>query len=1159
MSKHATSSKSRRKKVDARVRTLIENGVKSNHRSFFVVVGDRGRDQVPNLHYVLNKASTKRRATALWCYKNELGFSTHRQKRAREIKKLIQRGLYDPSKEDPFELFVASTKIRWCYYKDTKTILGSTVSLLVLQDFEAITPNLLARAIECVEGGGIVVMLLRTMNSLRQLYTMAMDVHSRFRTSAHQNVVPRFNERFILSLTRCKSCLVVDDELNVLPVSRHANSIIALPSSAAGGDLEGQAGEDEIKLNELKESLAETQPVGTLVEQARTLDQAQAIMTFIDAISEKTLRSTVALTAARGRGKSAALGIAIASAVAYGYSNIFVTAPSPENLATVFDFIFRGFDALKFKEHMDYEVIQSTNPDFNKAVVRVNVFRDHRQTIQYIHPSDSERLSQAELVVIDEAAAIPLPLVRALLGNYLVFMSSTVNGYEGTGRSLSLKLLSKLRQQQGAHNYEQARASTYRAGQMRKGDERKKMLEEKKRKKHENSPTAFLREDRQLSQANPLAGTAAPVATRESGGRILRELELKTPIRYASGDEVESWLHQLLCLDATSAESISKMSLVNGCPHPSDCELYCVNRDALFSYHSMSESFLQRMMALYVASHYKNSPNDLLLMSDAPAHRLFVLLGPTATDDGSKSSLPDILCVVQVALEGAISKGRVQEELGRGKRSSGDLIPWTLSQQFQDNEFASLSGARIVRIATHPDVMGMGYGSRAVDLLTRYYQGETVSVDLDSNSDSSSEESQEDEASQGSQLDTISDANLRKEKLRPRKKLPPLLAGLGERPAERLHYLGVSFGLTQQLFNFWRRKEFSPVYLRQTANELTGEFSCIMLRPLECGDMPVAPESGWLLSYRRDFMRRFVCLLASAFRGMRVDLSLSILDKNAIDEAVAVASDSQSLSKSESLDADQMSMFVSPRDLKRLEAYARNMVDNHMVRDLIPTIANMYFFGRLGGKEQGMSLSQLQCAILLGLGLQAKTIDNIADETTLPAGQLLAMFNKSVRKISRRMRKVFETAAADEIDESIEAAKARTQKKNKRSSQSKNVRMRSLDAEQAADATEAISSLNSNSQNNSQESLTGVLGEYAEYAVPDELGAMLDARGKTSVPQSISVKRKRPSNSNTESDDAADSKKKQKKPISATKKAKNKMKKQKKKARDRKKRELAHD
>jgi len=49
------------------------------------------------------------------------------------------------------------------------------------------------------------------------------------------------------------------------------------------------------------------------------LVQAKAVITFLDAISEKTLRSTVALTAARGRGKSAALGVAIAGAVAFGY------------------------------------------------------------------------------------------------------------------------------------------------------------------------------------------------------------------------------------------------------------------------------------------------------------------------------------------------------------------------------------------------------------------------------------------------------------------------------------------------------------------------------------------------------------------------------------------------------------------------------------------------------------------------------------------------------------------------------------------------------------------------------------------------------------------------------------------------------------------------
>ena len=54
-------------------------------------------------------------------------------------------------------------------------------------------------------------------------------------------------------------------------------------------------------------------------------------------------------------------------------------------------------------------------------------------------------------------------------------------------------------------------------------------------------------------------------------------------------------------------------------------------------------------MSLFVASHYKNSPNDLQMLSDAPAHHIFCLLG---TVDNTKAELPEIYCVIQVSTFG---------------------------------------------------------------------------------------------------------------------------------------------------------------------------------------------------------------------------------------------------------------------------------------------------------------------------------------------------------------------------------------------------------------------------------------------------------------------------------------------------------------------------
>ncbi|KNE71131.1 hypothetical protein AMAG_15800 [Allomyces macrogynus ATCC 38327] len=949
-----------RKKVDPRIPIMLQNGIAQNHRSMFVIVGDRGREQVVNLHLFLAKARINKRPSVLWCYKKELGFTSHRKKRMRLIKKQIKNGTRDADKDDPFELFISSTDIRYTYYKETHKILGNTYGMCVLQDFEALTPNLLARTVETVEGGGIVVLLLKTMTSLRQLYTMAMDVHSRYRTESHQDVVARFNERFLLSLAGCESCLVVDDELNVLPLSRARDVTPVYEGMDPAKALELAEAQSPAaqELRDLKESLKETQPVGSLVNCAMTRDQAKALLTFVEAIADKSLRATVTLTAARGRGKSAALGLAMAAAIAYGYSNIFVTSPSPENLKTLFEFVFKGLDALGYEEHLDYDLVQSTNPALNKAIVRINIFRNHRQTVQYIHPEDAQVLGQAELLVIDEAAAIPLPMVRKLMGPYLIFMASTIHGYEGTGRSLSLKLIQSLRQQA---------ASASVAG----GD------------------------------------AAAADSAKDPLQRTLREVTLEQPIRYGEGDAIEKWLNSLLCLDATVSKTIT------GCPHPSECQLYYVSRDTLFSHHPVSEAFLQRMMALYVASHYKNTPNDLQLMSDAPAHHLFVLLPPpsayAATNDEDEI-LPEPLVVLQVCLEGQISASSIRSALSRGVRNDGDLIPWCMSQQFQDDGFGQLSGARVVRIATHPDYMGMGYGSHALEQLEQYYKG---SFDL-------LEDTVPNVTSRISSLDNMDqDDALHNEDITVRSadQMPPMLVRLSQRKPERLDWLGVSFGLTRQLFKFWKKGGFFPLYLRQTPNELTGEHTCVMVKSLDAAN---DARAAWVPQFSRDFCRRFLHLLAYEFKKFDTVTCISILDAATRGPANAAQVTGRGLT------ASTVDDLFTPHDLKRLDSYAGNLLDYHVILDLVPTLADTYFARGLGfpgsgataggaADAVGVELSGLQQSLLLGLGLQRKSITDLEKEYSLPASQLMALFLKIMRKFNGYLNAVQAAAIQDSL------------------------------------------------------------------------------------------------------------------------------------------------
>ena len=1137
-----------RKKLDERIRTLFRHSLRTNQRSLLLLVGDHGKDQIPNLHQILvrtgDQSKTERVArsnSVLWCYRKELGFSTHRKKRMEKIKRDKKRGLARSGgagstatgEADNFELFLTNTDITWCYYRDSHRVLGTTHSILVLQDFEALTPNIMARTIETVQGGGLVVFLMRTVKSLRQLYQMTMDVHSRYRTEGSGDIVPRFNERFILSLGRCGNCLVCDDELNILPLSRRAIGRLdemGLSEGSSDGDVLSFQSDDERQLGQLKETLRDTPHVGKLVELTKTLDQARAVLTFLEACADRDKRAnddtplagalsnkstTVSLTAPRGRGKSAALGLCLAGAVSFGFRSVVVTAPEPENLVSVFQFLVEGLKALKYQEHYDYTlgynygIDEKAGRDNTKCVVSVTVHGRGKgqsggrtQTVRYVRPRDVEKLAGAELVAVDEAAAIPLPIVRGIMQlgatgssssksesgdpeqqRRVTFLSSTVNGYEGTGRALSLKLVKELRET----------SSTIKGGVDAAAEAGADIAGAAS-----NKGEAKVHEKRWAAEA----AAAKEAFSSSSGGgtrknSALKELDLSHPIRYALGDPVEAWLNNLLCLDCDSFDYNNTLSakpggagysatesieLKGGAPAPSECELYCVNRDALFSYHRLSESFLQKLWGLYTSAHYKNTPNDLQMLSDAPAHSVFVLLGPTAEDGGGgdDDGLPDILAIVQTSVEGRLSRKTIEAQLARGHRSAGDLIPWTMSQQFGDGNFAQLSGARVVRVAVNPAVQGMGYGSRAMELLYRYYNGEMVS--LGGVDDEDEEDESGDETPSESDDDDIptpaSGALLHREALKPRKKLPPLLLPLSAVPTPRLDWLGTSFGLTPSLHNFWSQKVgMTLLYLRQTPNELTGEHSAVMIRALPRRS---GWDDAWLPAFGVDARRRIGRLLGGPFRGMEVGLAVSLLgdvvggyhswmkkagrsrnnDDNGgdddhgegnVDKAALREVRKRSGVESAGLSASELHYHLTPHDLQRLELYGRNLCDHHLISDLVPSLAQLYFTSRMG---PGFRLSSVQAALLCGVGLQSKSVDDLASELGLPVNQVLAMFNKAVKKMSLSFHALLAEEEGRKLLGGDAVAKAESTARRMR-----DVSGRTLDedaAEGAADAMKAL-------------------------------------------------------------------------------------------------------
>ncbi len=152
-----------------------------------------------------------------------------------------------------------------------------------------------------------------------------------------------------------------------------------------------------------------------------TPDQQQAVAAIIKTAQGRARRPLV-LTAHRGRGKSAALGLAAGHLLKTGHCRVLVTAPTRAAVAA----LFRHANAML--READGTALTDSLRFYSPAALVAET-------------------PAAELLLVDEAAGIPAPLLAALLEHYpRIIFATTVHGYEGTGRGFEIRFRATLNQ-----------------------------------------------------------------------------------------------------------------------------------------------------------------------------------------------------------------------------------------------------------------------------------------------------------------------------------------------------------------------------------------------------------------------------------------------------------------------------------------------------------------------------------------------------------------------------------------------------------------------------------------------------------------------------------------------------------------------------------------
>lgn len=382
------------------------------HRTVIVLIGPETKQYIPLLHERLTKISQLN--DIIWCYKNSETAvdSISKKQKPNDADDAVQKWLKIHTPDH-------------ILYKESHRILGRTCDMLVLQDFEMLMPNTLVTAMESVRGGGLILFLLDQAKTLAQIIETRNELHAQNGATDGAKLDHLFNRRLFKSLSTTPNCIFLDYKMRIMSITRHYQTT-PIPEEV----------QSSFEVSPGYRMEQPTTSVDLLAQICKTKDQSEALQKCIRAI-DSTDPALLQITAPRGRGKTALLGLTAAFAVHSSAESVFITALYPDNIQTFFEYLIQSLQRLGYKKQDDYKVCYIFLGK-KRQVGSIELVKTKRY-IKYITPLEAIE-NKHSILFVDEAATLPLSYIKKMAQSRKVFLSTTLGGYEGTGRAFKTKL-----------------------------------------------------------------------------------------------------------------------------------------------------------------------------------------------------------------------------------------------------------------------------------------------------------------------------------------------------------------------------------------------------------------------------------------------------------------------------------------------------------------------------------------------------------------------------------------------------------------------------------------------------------------------------------------------------------------------------------------------